>query len=105
MGIPPNPLPMPPLTIYGFLLASSLDESEDDAWWSFEPEESDESWSWWPVTTENVFVFVVERRGPVLETAVEAGGSVASVRLTMRVRGMILRIWVSMAVNLQGVRQ
>ena len=68
---------------------------EYDAWWIVDPEESGESW--WPVTTETVFV--VERRGPVLETDVEAGGSVARVRLrtTMR-RGTAVRIRANMAV-------
>ena len=91
MGIPPNPPATPPSTIKGFLLACSLGVLENDAWCNVDSEESGESW--WPVTTETGFV--VERRGTVLEAELEVDGNVASVRLTTRMRGVVVRIRVA----------
>ena len=67
---------------------------EYDARWIVDSGDCGESW--WPVTTETVFV--VERRGRVLVTEVEADGSVASVRLTTAMRGMAVGMRVNMAV-------
>ena len=64
------------------------------ACWNVVSEENGELWV--PVTTETVFV--VEKRGPVLEAGLEADGSVARVRLTTTMRGATVRIRVNMAV-------
>lgn len=72
---------------------------ECDPWCNEDSEENGESW--WPVMTETGFV--VARRVPAFEAEL-VDGNVASVRLTTRMRGAVVKIRVVNMVVVNGER-